>query len=176
MKIKPIYILAFVITLAVITGVILILNSEDETEELAGTVASTDFTPQFLPLINQLRCSNGLQPVVINPLLTQAAIRHNQDMISNNRFDHTGSDGSSPSSRIETAGYDWEATAENIAQSQNTVDEVFQSWLNSPEHKANMLKANMQEIGLAYGTDANGKPYWTLNLGKTFDGVTVPSC
>ena len=117
----------------------------------------------FLDLINAARAQNGAGPVAFNPQLTTAAVNHSQDMVNRNYFDHTAPapapNGAELGQRVTAAGYQWTGVAENIAQGQTTEAEVFQSWMNSPGHRANMLNATYTQIGL--GRVGNT---WTLVL------------
>ncbi|MEI8635057.1 pre-peptidase C-terminal domain-containing protein [Vibrio sp. PP-XX7] len=50
-----------------------------------------------------------------NCKLATAAAVHNQDMVTNDYFDHIGSDGTEPWDRAEAAGYSYSYIGENIA-------------------------------------------------------------
>ena len=56
---------------------------------------------RFAPLLAALAASLSLGTVS----LTQAAAVHSQDMVTNNFFSHTGSNGSTPWDRIKAAGH-----------------------------------------------------------------------
>ena len=55
------------------------------------------------------------QPLAFHPALIDAARSHTQWMLDTNTIGHTGAGGSQPWDRIQDAGYDWWAVAENIA-------------------------------------------------------------
>lgn len=114
-------------------------------------------------------------PLAINPLLTQAARRHNQDMLAHAFQSHTGSDGSNPGSRVSATGYLYSYTGENIyayAKSGLYAHAGFEvDWGNGtggmqvpPGHRNNLhdLNTNGQtwEIGVAVlrGTNGNVGP------------------
>ena len=135
---------------------------------------------QILALINTARTSRGLRPLTLNSLLEQAAQNHSNDLAFNDmaRFNprdlntlHIGSDGSGYADRVLAAGYQFQTVAENVGVGQFTVDEVFQEWMNSPGHLANLLNPNVEEIGfghtfLSNDTGANNFfDYWILVLG-----------
>ncbi len=117
----------------------------------------------FLPNINAVRALNGLGPVSYNAQLTEAARLHSQDMSDRGYFDHTAPapapNGAGIGDRVTAAGYTWTAVAENIAQGQTSEKAVFESWMDSEGHRANMLNGTYTEIGLA---QVGG--YWTLVL------------
>jgi uncharacterized protein YkwD len=61
-------------------------------------------------------------------------------------------------------GLTYTAAAENIAQGQGSVSEVFDNWMNSGKgHKDNMLNSKYSKMGLGY-IKANGTTYWCLLL------------
>lgn len=103
-----------------------------------------------------------------NGPLTQASLRHSDDMVANNFFSHTGSDGTSAGDRATAAGYVWSTWGENIAAGQPTVSSVVAAWMASPGHCANIMNARFRDIGLACvsGTANNAyRTYWTMTLG-----------
>lgn len=155
----------------------------DSSAKLSANNIMDDYsaTNAVLPLVNELRCSLGLHPLVAHPQLIAAAARHSANMVNANFFDHKGSDGSDPGSRVDDTGYWWSSVSENIAWGQDSVQSVFEAWKNSPGHYANMIKARTEHIGLALNTDSNGSIYWTMVLGdddgdKTNADPSAPSC
>jgi uncharacterized protein YkwD len=56
--------------------------------------------------------------------------------------------------------------AENIAHGRMEVAKVFQMWVDSPPHRRNMLDPRFSRYGLASATDAEGRRYWALVMGK----------
>ncbi len=61
---------------------------------------NSGYEDQVFTLINKERTDRGLDPLVQNSSLTQAARRHSLDMACTDTWSHTGSDGSSPFSRM----------------------------------------------------------------------------
>ena len=55
-------------------------------------------------------------------------------------FDHHGSDGKTPKTRVKRAGYRTCLTAENISFGWRSVDQVMQVLMQSPKHRANILR------------------------------------
>ena len=53
-------------------------------------------------------------------------------MVTNNFFDHVGSNGSTLGSRVAATGYAASALGENIAAGYGTVTNVMTGWMNSP--------------------------------------------
>jgi uncharacterized protein YkwD len=108
-----------------------------------------------LCLINVQRAQNGLAALTANSVLASAALQHSQDMVRNNFFSHDSSSGEDFEDRILRFNYappntEWVA-GENIAWgtlSLATPDSIVVSWMNSPEHRANILHGQYKELGV----------------------------
>ena len=136
----------------------------------------------FVQLLNDYRVSNGLQPLLVSDLISEACDRHNSDMGKYRFFDHYttgGSDwfaiGASPWDRMAASGYGFNTyKGENIAAGYGTAESVFQGWKNSPGHNANMLGANYKVLGVSLVV-VSGSPYgsyWTTDFGGYVDSTS----
>jgi uncharacterized protein YkwD len=128
----------------------------------------------FLQLINDYRAQNGLPALAFSQTLSVAADTLSIDMATKDFFSHTGSDGSSFSSRIAAAGYpDPGNSAENIFAGDSTAAGAFGWWKNSPGHNANMLSPTAKAIGISRVNNPNStfQWYWTTDFGATVDGA-----
>lgn len=127
----------------------------------------------MVELINQERADRDLSPLTVSSRLRSAARRHSEDMACNDFFSHTGSDGSTLSSRLLDAGYGFSWAAENIAASSSSsfsASAVVNMWMNSSGHKKNILNANAVHIGVGfrYFGDSNSgdfDAYYTADFG-----------
>jgi len=135
-----------------------------------GVYPST--TIELLTLVNTARCNRGLAPLALNVKLTQAATRHSFDMANNmvNRnppLSHYGTDGTDPIARANQAGYASTFIGENIAAGQQTAKEVFQAWMKSEGHRANILHPDLREMGISlyHASNAPYTTYWTQDFG-----------
>jgi len=131
---------------------------------------SESFELEVIRLMNLERTSRGLPPLARNTQLTLSARAHNADMIANNFFDHTGSNGSTASERACAAGYapyGWGRcyVGENIAGGYTTPAAVMTGWMNSGGHRANILNSNYREVGVGHTTGGSWGNYWTMDLG-----------
>jgi len=137
----------------------------------AGNAA---YENEVVNLINQERQDRGLNALVQNTSLRSAARRHSEDMACNDFFSHTGSDGSTLSSRILAAGYSFSWAAENIAASSSSSfspRSVVNMWMASPGHRKNMLSENAVHIGIGFSYVGDGDAgdldaYYTADFGK----------
>jgi uncharacterized protein YkwD len=105
--------------------------------------------------MNGLRHEHGLAPLRLNRKLSAAARVHSNDMAARGYFSHTSANGASFDRRIARyypmgkSRY-W-SVGENLLWSSPSVDaaRALELWLNSPEHKKNMLTPRWREIGLS---------------------------
>ena len=137
----------------------------------AVDVQAATFAERVIELTNAERAKVGLPPLISDPALNAAAQGHSQDMATNNFYNHTGSDGSSSRDRMVRAGYaPISVSAENIMVWSSTPEEVMAAWMESPDHRANILYPYLQHIGVGYVYDAYdtyGFPYyhyWTQDF------------
>lgn len=116
---------------------------------------------EVLELVNAERAKYGLSALTWADDLASVARAHSKDMIDRGFFDHTNPDGRSPFDRLRLAGISYRTAAENIAYGQRTPEAVMQAWMNSSGHRANILNANVKEIGVGAVTSQSGTIYWT---------------
>ncbi|GAA5206642.1 CAP domain-containing protein [Streptomyces thinghirensis] len=121
---------------------------------------------QVLALVNEERASAGCSPVTANDRLTRAADDYSDVMASSGVMSHTGPDGSTMTTRVEAAGYQWSTLGENIARGQADAASVMDSWMNSPGHRANILNCSFKELGVGVHF-GDGGPWWTQNFGAS---------
>ncbi|MEW5988265.1 MAG: VWA domain-containing protein, partial [Chloroflexota bacterium] len=126
-------------------------------------------------LTNEARAANGQPPLALNDALTAAAQLHAEAMAANDFFAHDNPlDGSTPGTRITAAGYAWQAVSENLGAGYDSAEEAVEGWLNSPEHRDNLLSADYQETGVGYffqaddtfpAAGASYQTYWVQTFG-----------
>jgi uncharacterized protein YkwD len=122
---------------------------------------------RVVELTNDERRGQGLAPLTIDPRLMAAAQLHSADMARRHYFAHVDPDGKSPGDRVEAQGYRWSVVAENIAAGPRTPEDVIAAWMNSPEHRANILDSRLTQIGVGYATaDDEYGTYWTQDFGR----------
>ncbi|MDD2392171.1 MAG: CAP domain-containing protein, partial [Bacilli bacterium] len=81
--------------------------------------------------------------------------------INNNYFGHNSPTYGSPFEMLRTFGVEFTTAGENIASGQRTAAEVMNSWMNSTEHRANILNPTYNQIGVGAVKDDNGNTFWT---------------
>jgi uncharacterized protein YkwD len=117
-------------------------------------------------LINEERAQSGLRPLTVRKRLYKPARRHNSDMQRHiHHMSHTGSNGSTPVSRIQRAGYmhgarRWEVgeiIGEAWGSDLPTPFTIMSGWLNSPPHNHIIHIGRFRDFGVAakHGTAEN---------------------
>jgi uncharacterized protein YkwD len=112
----------------------------------------------------------GRRPLALDPRLDVAAQRHADDMLARSYFAHRDPDGGTVRERARAAGFDWSAIGENIAEGQQSVKEVVESWMRSAGHRENILDRRYTRtgVGLALGRDPKTGEYrilWVQTFG-----------
>ena len=117
---------------------------------LPHNVFFADITKSSLEVfINQSRQSLGLPTLSENNKLDRAAQLKAENMVQNQYFDHVSPSGVTPWFWFLKAGYKYKYAGENLAIGFYDSQEVYNAWLNSPSHKANILNPNYTEVGTA---------------------------
>jgi uncharacterized protein YkwD len=123
--------------------------------DLVPTAQNVDLIrAALLCLHNQVRAQYKLPALKLNTKLQKAGATHSSEMVEDGYFDHTSPDGTTFVERILDAGYakpsDGWTLGENLAWGTgdlSTPAGVMNAWMNSPGHKANILKRDYKEIG-----------------------------
>lgn len=110
----------------------------------------------IVEMTNAFRKENGLGDLKPNAALTAAAHAFAHYLARTGKFAHEA-DGREPSDRAVEYGYRYCLVAENLAlnldsrgfESRQLAGGVVKGWKESPGHRANMLRAEATEIGVA---------------------------
>lgn len=121
---------------------------------------------QILDLTNAERTKLGLKPLKWNEELAKLARAHSQDMVDRNFFSHENPDGKSPFDRMREAGIDYRISAENIAAGQASPEKAVAEWMNSEGHRKNILKPELEELGVGIARGGKYGIYWTQTFAK----------
>jgi uncharacterized protein YkwD len=105
--------------------------------------------------INQVRASHHLAPLRLSTNLGAAAREHSQQMGADGYFAHESQDGSAFWKRVQRyygqGRFRYWSVGENLLWSSPDVDAsgALRMWMNSPEHRANVLNPRWREIGIS---------------------------
>lgn len=115
-----------------------------------------------LALVNQERAKNGLGALEWGSTCEEAANARAREIMS--VYSHTRPDGSSWSTACPIPGSGG-MSGENLNAGNAAVspETVVASWMNSPEHRANILNANFKKVSIGFVFDPGSqyKTYWS---------------
>jgi len=143
------------IALLAVAGIAAVPASAALASPRQPSVSLSSLEQGVLSDINALRASHHLPTLRLSPALTDAARAHSEEMETDGYFAHSSNDGMAFWKRIQrfyssTKWHYW-SVGENLLWSSPSVDPqgAMTLWLNSPEHKKNMLDPHWREIGIS---------------------------
>jgi uncharacterized protein YkwD len=148
--------------------------------------ASSQETPDLpilrahaLDLVNEVRGENDLDQLDPGGDLDEAAQAHAEDMLQRDYYAHASPEGKTVRDRyLDAGGSEWELVAENIARCTGCpwppkiarIEELHQGWMESPGHRANILREGLSRFGFGIAGEEDGALYAV----QTFAGPGVP--
>ncbi len=111
--------------------------------------ASDITVQQVVAQTNSQRSAAGLGSLTYNETLSSAARLKAADMFAHQYWSHTSPQGLDPWYFFKKAGYNYQSAGENLARDFGTTPEMMAAWMASPTHKANIVHARYEEIGVA---------------------------
>ena len=166
---RPREIVTLLVTAGIVGGAFLLprveasLVRDGEGCSESGTVptpANLDSTrTATLCLLNRERSRHGLAPLRRSSILELASQEHSEDMAARDFYAHQTPDGVDPGNRVAAAGYPMAGTTvgENIhwgVEANATPVRIVRDWMNSPGHRANILRPEFTEVGVGVAHEA----------------------
>src|SRR4051812_1585805 len=102
---------------------------------------------QFIAKMNAARQSAGLRPYSVASDLTSVARQHSAQMASKQELYHNPS--------LTSQVQNWQAVGENVGEGP-TVSDIHTAFMQSPEHKANILDHDFTQVGVGVVVDKHG--------------------
>ena len=137
-----------------------------------GEMALYPTAPELLPqeleivrLVNEYRVGNGLNVLSVSLQLSRAARKHAAAMAGRGEMSHI-MDGKGPGARAREEGFT-RTVGENVgAGTPGAPEDFFDLWVDSAEHRANMLRVEWGEIGVGFAhAEEQGEDYWVALFG-----------
>ena len=119
---------------------------------------------QLFQAINRERAPNGLPPLKWDEALANAARQHAETMASQKQLSHGFPGELSLPSRATRAGARFSWLSENVAAGPNA-ENISEQWMQSPNHRANVLDADMDTIGTG-AAERNGVVFAVADFSK----------
>jgi uncharacterized protein YkwD len=122
-------------------------------------------------MISNFRHSHGEGRVTLDPALNRIAQAQADAMAARDVLDH---DVLGPfSSRVASAGA--ERAAENIAYGYDNFPKTLGQWIDSPEHRKNLLLRDASRVGVAHTQSAKThRVYWAMEIAGGYERKPAP--
>lgn len=104
---------------------------------------------------NSQRTGHGQSVLSLNAELDKAAQAKADDMAARDYWSHITPDGKTPWSFVAASGYNYQTAGENLAYGFSTASSVITGWMNSPEHRANLLGSSYRDVGFGIANIPN---------------------
>lgn len=131
---------------------------QEDTDTPSQESTISEYEREVINLVNEIRAEYGLGALAADEELSRVARIKSQDMKDNNYFSHTSPTYGSPFDMMKSFGISYKTAGENIAKGYMTPQAVVDGWMNSEGHRANILNASFNTIGVGYVAEGN---YWT---------------
>jgi uncharacterized protein YkwD len=128
---------------------------------------------RMLGLLNEARRAARLEPLAPDAELREIALEHSTDMAVHHFVGHISPSSGSPEDRMRRAGVLVSQFGENVATAA-TPEEAHEGLMNSPGHRANMLRGDYTHVGVGARKNASGIVV-TLNFGRRPTAAQVPT-
>lgn len=139
----------FLLTLFIASSLLLLISFTSYTILHTTTFGAKVVDRIIVSLTNEMRIQNNLPPLSYNQRLQDAATLKCRDMRENHYFSHFSPEGVTPWYFFKQVGYRFLFAGENLAINFNDSSSVVSAWMQSKEHRANILNPRFQDIGVA---------------------------
>jgi uncharacterized protein YkwD len=137
-------------------------ESESFARQTAGLNDLAGARAAMLARVNAERAAARRPPLVLDPRLNESAQRHAEDMLRRSYYNHVSPEGTTLGDRVRKSGYDPHLVAENIARGPYTVAEAMDNWMQSREHRGNLLQPALRDLGVGIAVGRNSVGYTVL--------------
>jgi len=110
-------------------------------------------------LVNDVRRRAGLRELALDTHLARIATERSAAMAAERRLSHRGWEGA-----IRAGGLHDDQLGENVAYNYPDATTVMEGWMESPGHRANILRRDFKRIGVGCVLDERGHRWWTQDF------------
>lgn len=162
-----------------VVGVMLLCSGLMGASQAQQEASISALRQRSLELVNEARRSEGLSTLQLGANLNEAAQAHAEDMLERDYYAHVSPEGQTVMDRYKAAGgSENRLVAENIAQCRNcpvpadrpAIEQLHEGWMNSPEHRENLLAEGLTHYGFGLAENEQGTRYGV----QTFAGPGTP--
>ena len=111
--------------------------------------------------INKIRQENNLSELVYDEDLSKLAREKSVDLASCNEFSHTSKTYGSTRDLLLKYPHLWISGGENISKGGENSKDIVDAFLNSPDHKKNILNPDFNKSGIGCFVSQDGTIYLT---------------
>jgi uncharacterized protein YkwD len=131
-------------------------------------VNATAVADEMIVRTNAARRAAGLTGLAKSVNLMSAAQIHADQMVKAGRMEHDlpGQPYPTLKTRLAAVQYEARAAAENIAEGQRSAGEVVAMWMDSLNHRTNILSREYTEVGTGVAVARNGRLYFVEVFGR----------
>ena len=133
---------------------------------------TSDYSSRLVTLINQARADHGLHALTVTSGTSTVAANWTAHMAQQQALSHNPN----LASQLESHGSpNWTTYGENVAaDTPSSADQMFQDYMNSPEHRDNILNAQYRYVGVSV-VFAGGFAWNTLDFVDQYSSTTTQS-
>jgi uncharacterized protein YkwD len=134
-----------------------------------ASAASADY--QFLADVNNSRAQHGLNPLTMVSDLHSLATNWSQHMASGGCG---GGQSICHNPNLQSEGGNWQEIGENVGvgPDESSIENAF---MNSPEHRANILNPDYTQVGIGTATGSDGRLYVTQDFREPMGSSSTSS-
>src|SRR5271154_5213663 len=125
----------------------------------------------LLAAANEARANQGLPPVRLDPVLTEASAFHAREMANHAAISHQFDGEPELATRGANVGAHFSLISENVGEAPTSVI-IHELWMHSPGHRANLLDPNVDSIGIAIVT-RNNQLFAVEDCARTVQTITL---
>ena len=125
----------------------------------------------LLAAANEARANQGLSPLRLDSVLTEASALHAREMANRAAISHQFDGEPELATRGANAGAHFSLISENVGEAPSSVI-IHDLWMHSPGHRANLLDPSVDSIGIAIVT-RNNQLYAVEDFASTVKILTL---
>jgi hypothetical protein len=138
----------------------------------AASYSTTAYAARLLELVNDVRAQHGVRPLELAGGTTAVAAEWTQHLAAGGRLSHNPNLGHD---LAQHGSKKWETYGENVGVgSIDDPDGLFVAYMNSPEHRANILDGTYRYVGVAV-TVTGGHAWNTFDFVDAYSRTTTPA-
>jgi uncharacterized protein YkwD len=144
------------------------LNAQSGSQHAISLTVAEQY---LLAAANQDRANQGLRPLHLDPVLTEASILHAREMADHATISHQFPNEPELAERGANAGAHFSLISENVGEAPSSVI-IHDLWMHSEGHRANLLDPEVDSIGIAIVT-RDHQLYAVEDFARTVETLTV---